>query len=172
MFGALMAAASARITETRQSIVRLTIGVTVAIAAIIMLVSALLSALFMAVVMHWGPVWAHLTVAGAALLIAGIALAYAFVRPRRRVATLPAVNPATLGAAAMGAATDVGSKVAGAAAGQAFDAARSAGERIRSIGEKLSADLTGERKTPVSRKAIINATLAATLIGVIIGRRM
>ncbi len=172
MFGALMAAASARIAETRQSIVRLAIGVTVAVAAVIMLVSALLSALFLTVALYWGPVAAHLAVAGAALLVAVIALVYAFARPRRKPAPLPAVNAATLGAAAVDAAAGVGAKAAGAATTQAFEAARSAGARIRSIGEALSADLTGERKQPVSRKTIVNATLTAVLVGLLIGRRM
>ncbi|GHE47705.1 hypothetical protein GCM10019059_03040 [Camelimonas fluminis] len=172
MFGALMAAASARIAETRQSIVRLVIGVTIAVAASIMLISALLSALFLAVAFYWGPVAGHLAVAGAALLIAVIALIYAFARPRRKPAPLPAVNAASLGSAAVDAATDIGAKAAGAAAAQAFDAARSAGERIRSIGEALSADIAGERKQPVARKTIINATLAAVLVGLLIGRKM
>lgn len=172
MFGALMAAASARIAETRQSIVRLVIGVAIAVAASIMLVSALLSALFMTVAFYWGPVAGHLTVAGVALLIAIIALIYAFARPRRQPAPLPAVNAASLGAAAVDAAAGVGAKAAGSAATQAFDAARSAGERIRSIGEALSADIAGERKQPVARKTIINAALTAVLVGLLIGRKL
>lgn len=172
MFGALMAAASARIAETRQSIVRLVIGVAIAVAASIMLVSALLSALFMTVAFYWGPVAGHLTVAGVALLIAIIALIYAFARPRRQPAPLPAVNAASLGAAAVDAAAGAGVKAAGSAATQAFDAARSAGERIRSIGEALSADIAGERKQPVARKTIINAALTAVLVGLLIGRKL
>ena len=172
MFGALMAAASARIAETRQSIVRLVIGVAIAVAASIMLVSALLSALFMTVAFYWGPVAGHLTVAGVALLIAIIALIYAFARPRRQPAPLPAVNAASLGTAAVDAAAGVGAKAAGSAATQAFDAARSAGERIRSIGEALSADIAGERKQPVARKTIINAALTAVLVGLLIGRKL
>lgn len=173
MFGALMAAASARIAETRQSIVRLVIGVTLAIAALVMLISALLSALFLAIAFHWGPVVAHLAVAGAALVIVIIALLYAFARRTpKRVAPQPALGVANLGAAAAEVATGVGAKVAGAAASQAFDAARSAGERIRSIGEALSADIAGDRKKPVARKTIINATLTAVIVGLLIGRRM
>lgn len=187
MFGALMAAASAQVAQTRQSIVRLVIGLTLALAALVLLISALLSALFIVVAFHWGPVMAHLAVAGAALVIAIIALLYAFVR-RKPAQARPLTNSpfggsplaaasqpggaAGIGAAAADAAASVGAKVAGAAASQAFDAARSAGERIRSIGEALSADISGERKKPVSRKAIINATLTAVLVGVLIGRRM
>lgn len=173
MFNALMAVASARIAETRQSLVRLVIGVVLALAAIIMLISALLSALFLVVAFHYGPVAAHLAVAGVALVIAIGGLLYAFARSKPKVvAVQPALSPTSLGAAAVEAATEIGVKAAGSAATQAYDAARSAGERIRSVGASLASDLTGERKTPVSRKTMINATLTAVLLGLVIGRRM
>lgn len=178
MFSALMAVASAKIAETRQGILRLVIGLVLALAAIIMLMSALLSAMFLFVSFHYGPVAGYLSVAGVALVIAIIALVYAFAAPRNpsraraAAAVQPVLNSTTLGAAAVEAATGMGVKAAGSAATQAYDTARLAGERIRSIGAAVAANVTGERKTPVSRKVIINATLTAVLVGLIIGRRM
>ena len=179
MFSALMAAANARIAETRQSLTRLVIGVVLAVAALILLLSALLSALFLVVTFHYGPIAGHLSVAGAALLVAIVALLYAFRKPRPTPAatvqglTAAAASDAqSLRTAAVSAATGAGVQVAGAAAGQAFEAARAAGERIRSIGASIAEEVTGERKQPVARKTMINATLAAVIVGVLLGRRM
>ncbi|MFC0283825.1 hypothetical protein ACFFJB_09455 [Camelimonas abortus] len=175
MINALLSAASAHAAGVRRSVIRLAIGLGLAVAALITVMVALLRALFIVVTWLHGPVTGYLAVAGAALLVAVIGFAIAFWRPRPAAGPAPLAAPAApggLGAGVVNAAAEAGVRAAGAAAGQAFDAARAAGERIRAIGENLAEDLTGERKKPVSRSALVNAALAATLLGVLLGRRM
>ncbi|WP_188609096.1 hypothetical protein [Chelatococcus reniformis] len=155
MLGSLLAAAAGELAALRRRAIRTVAGVAIALAGAVILLVALLNALFLLVAHQWeqGPLIGHLAVAGVGLLVVVIALAVAFSgggRPSRSRAGV----------------------TANSAAAQAFEAARAAGEQARGLGKKVAGAATGGESSPlVSRKMLANATLAAVIIGLFLGRR-
>lgn len=152
MLGPLFAAAAGEIAALRQRAVRMAIGLVIALAGAIIMLVALLQALFVLVALHWqqGPLIGHLTVAGVALVVLIIASSVAFAKVRRRNRVAVAVDNTT---------------------NQAFDAARAMGEQVRGVGARVANVVGGARQPIVSRKTIANATLAAVILGLFLGRR-
>jgi hypothetical protein len=147
MFRAIREAVSDEMSALKTRVMRLVLGIVLAGAALIVLLVAAARALFIWVALQYGPLMGHLAVAGAALVIALIGLVIAMPgRRQHKSVTQTAANQVR-------SATD-----------QAFDSARALGERV-------SATATGTSDALHSRQGLLNAVLAAAVIGMILGRR-
>lgn len=161
MFGPLLAALSAEVTDTRDRLARLLIGLVIGLAALVMVLVALVNALFLVVALYHGPLVGYLAVAGVALIVAVGAFFYAFNQPRK----------VSLQERAAAVSSQMSAAVADEAQARALDAAKAVGESVRAAGETVADAVGSATATLKTRKGLFNATVGALVAGILLGRR-